>query len=63
MFKNLVTKVFGDPGEREAKRLQPVVDKINAFAAEFERMSDDELRGQTDAFRATIADRVGTLAR
>ena len=24
-------------------------------------MSDDELRGQTDAFRATIAERVGTL--
>ena len=63
MFKNLVRKVFGDPGEREAKRLQPVVDQINALAAEFERMSDDELRGQTDAFRATIAERVGTLAR
>ena len=61
MFKNLVKKVFGEPGEREAKRLQPVVDKINALAPEFERMSDDELRGQTAAFRATIAERVGTL--
>jgi preprotein translocase subunit SecA len=61
MFKNLVKKVFGDPSEREAKRLQPVVDSINALSAEFERMSDDELRGQTDAFRATIAERVGTL--
>ena len=61
MFKNLVKKVFGDPGEREAKRLQPVVDSINALSVEFERMSDDELRGQTDAFRATIAERVGTL--
>ena len=37
------------------------MDQINALAAEFERMSDDELRGQTDAFRATIAERVGTL--
>ena len=61
MFKNLIRKAFGDPGEREAKRLKPVVDQINAFAAEFEGMSDDELRGQTDAFRATIAERVGTL--
>ena len=61
MFKNLIRKAFGEPGEREARRLQPVVDKINALAAEFGRMSDDELRGQTDAFRATIAERVGTL--
>ena len=61
MFKNLIRKAFGDPGEREAKRLKPVVDQINALAAEFEGMSDDELRGQTDAFRATIAERVGTL--
>ena len=61
MFKNLVRKVFGEPGQREAKRLQPVVDQINAVASEFEHMSDDELRGQTDAFRATIAERVGTL--
>ncbi len=61
MFKNLVRRVFGEPGEREAKRLQPIVDQINALAAEFEHMSDDELRGQTNAFRATIAERVGTL--
>ncbi len=61
MFKNLVKKVFGDPSEREVKRLQPVVNEINALAPEFERMSDDELRGQTDAFRATLAERVGTL--
>ena len=61
MFKNLIRKAFGDPGEREAKRLKPVVDQINALAAEFEGMSDDELRGQTDAFRVTIAERVGTL--
>ena len=61
MFKNLIRKAFGDPGEREAKRLKPVVDQINAFSAEFGHMSDDELRGQTDAFRATIAERVGAL--
>ena len=61
MFKNLIRKAFGDPGEREAKRLKPVVDQINALAADFEGMSDDKLRGQTDAFRATIAERVGTL--
>jgi len=61
MFKNLVKKVFGDSSDREVKRLQPIVDQINALAPEFERMSDDELHGQTEAFRTTIAGRVGTL--
>ena len=32
MFKNLTRKVFGDPTEREAKRLKPVVDQINALS-------------------------------
>jgi preprotein translocase subunit SecA len=61
MFKNLAKKVFGDPSEREAKRLMPMVERINALEPEFERMSDAELAAQTSAFRATIATRVGSL--
>ena len=62
MFKNLAKKVFGDPSEREAKRLMPMVERINALEPEFERMSDEELAAQTDAFRATIATRVPVQA-
>ena len=61
MFKNLVKKVFGDASDREVKRLQPTVNQTNTLGPEFERMSDDELRGQTEAFRATIAERAGEL--
>ncbi len=61
MFKNLVKKVFGDASDREVKRLQPIVNQTNTLGPEFERMSDDELRGQTEAFRATIAERAGEL--
>ena len=61
MFKNLTKSLFGDPNEREVKRLQPLVDQINALGREFERMTDDELRAQTNAFRQHIADRVGGL--
>ncbi len=62
MFKSLIKKVVGDPHERELKRLQPIVDQINALEPEFRRMSDDELRGQTEIFRRIIAERVGSLA-
>ncbi len=61
MFKNVVKKIFGDPSEREAKRLQPVVDQINALASEFESMSDDALRAETEGFRADFGERVGAL--
>jgi preprotein translocase subunit SecA len=39
----------------------PMVERINALEPEFERMSDDGIGHADDAFRATIATRVGTL--
>ncbi|MDQ1300705.1 MAG: preprotein translocase subunit SecA [Chloroflexota bacterium] len=61
MFKNLLKKVFGDASDREVKRAQPIVSQINALGPEFTTMSDDELRGQTEAFRVAIRARAGTL--
>jgi preprotein translocase subunit SecA len=61
MFKNVMHKVFGDPSEREAKKLQPIVQQINALAPEFERMSDEQLRAETQSFRDEIAEQVGDL--
>jgi len=61
MFTTVLKKILGDPNEREIKRLQPLVDEINALGPEFERMSDDELRAQTELFRAHIANHVAGL--
>jgi len=61
MFKNVVKKVFGDPNEREVKRLRPVVDEINQLAPEFEHMSAEELRLETAGFRAQVEERAGDL--
>jgi preprotein translocase subunit SecA len=63
MFKNLAKSLFGDSHEREAKRLQPLVDQINALAAEFQGMSNDELRAQTGGFREHMSDRTGSLGQ
>ena len=46
-----LNKVLGDSGEREVKRLRPVVEQVNALEPEFERLSDDELRDKTVEFR------------
>ncbi len=56
MLKNLIKKVVGDPHEREVKRLQPLVDEINEYYAQYESLTDDQLRAKTDEFRERIAD-------
>ena len=40
-----------DSNEKELKRLQPAVSKINELEPEFERLSDAELRAKTDEFK------------
>ncbi|MFC2072677.1 preprotein translocase subunit SecA [Chloroflexota bacterium] len=43
-----------DSNEKELKRLQPIVDKINELEPEFEKLGDAELKAKTDEFRARI---------
>ncbi len=45
-----------DSNERELKRLQPLVDRINSLEPEFEKLCDAELRAKTDEFKARIKD-------
>jgi preprotein translocase subunit SecA len=52
---SFLTKVFGSKNEREVKRMQPVVDRINALEAGMQAMSDEELRAQTGRFRERVA--------
>jgi preprotein translocase subunit SecA len=54
MLLNVLTKVFGSKNERELKRLQPLVERINAFEPEIQAMSDDQLRSQTPKLKARI---------
>ena len=61
MIKNLAKKVFGDRHAREAKKLQPIVDEINAIYEELSGLSEEALRGKTVEFRALIRERVGPL--
>ncbi len=45
-----------DSNEKELKRLQPLVDRINGLEPEFERLGDDELRAKTEEFRGRYRD-------
>ncbi|MBN2075769.1 MAG: preprotein translocase subunit SecA [Dehalococcoidales bacterium] len=52
MFKWLGKLV--DSNEKVLKRLQPVVDEINSFEPEFEKLSDEELKAKTDEFKKRL---------
>ncbi|WP_297165814.1 preprotein translocase subunit SecA [Thermogemmatispora sp.] len=51
----LLTKILGDPNQRELKRIQPIVDRINALEPEIQKLSDEELAAKTAEFRAQLA--------
>jgi preprotein translocase subunit SecA len=61
MIKKLMTVVLGTRHEREVKRLQPLLSAIHREEERLRALSDDELRGQTERFRAQLGERTGTV--
>lgn len=54
MFGKLLTKIFGSRNDRTLKTLDKVVTKINALEADFEQLSDEELKAKTADFKARL---------
>ena len=54
---SLLLKLLGDPNERKVKSIQGIIDHINALEPQFEQLTDEELRGKTDEFKAILAKR------
>ncbi|MDP2862245.1 MAG: hypothetical protein Q8N95_05580, partial [Desulfobacterales bacterium] len=54
MIGSLLTKIFGSKNERELKKIDPVIERINALEPRIHSMSDDELKSQTPLFRERI---------
>jgi preprotein translocase subunit SecA len=61
MIKNLMTAVFGTRFDRERRRIQPVLDAIHAEEERLGQLSEDELKGQTERFRARLAEGTSAL--
>ncbi|MGZ3557343.1 MAG: preprotein translocase subunit SecA, partial [Gemmatimonadaceae bacterium] len=57
----LLSGVFGTRHDRERKRVQPIVDEINEQYARLQTISEEELRGQTEKFRARIKERTSEI--
>jgi preprotein translocase subunit SecA len=61
MLKTIVQALFGTRHQRELKRLAPIIEQINEEFERLQSLSDDELRGQTERFRAMIRDAVAEV--
>ncbi|MCU0237478.1 MAG: preprotein translocase subunit SecA, partial [Acidobacteria bacterium] len=52
MFKFILRKIFGTQNERDLKRMQPLVQQINALEPALLALSDEQLRAKTGEFQA-----------
>ena len=50
-----------DSNEREVRRFEPTVARINELEPEYAALTDAELRGKTEQFRARLRDSLGDL--
>src|SRR5574340_1563291 len=54
MFQKVVRVLGGDPNRRDIEKYTDRAEEINALETEYEKFTDEELRGKTDEFRARL---------
>ena len=52
----VIDKIFGTHSERELKRIEPLVDKIEELRPAMQALSDEELRARTDEFKKRLTE-------
>jgi preprotein translocase subunit SecA len=56
MVSWILKKFLGSKNQREVKRLWPMVHRVNEIEAEYQKLSDEQLRAKTDEFRKRLAE-------
>jgi preprotein translocase subunit SecA len=56
MATNILTKIFGSRNDRLLKTYRKTVERINGLEPKYEKLSDDELRAQTELFKKRVAE-------
>jgi len=51
---SIFEKIFGDPNEKEIKKIGPLVDEINRLEGKFQGLSDEGLRSETLKFKERV---------
>ena len=53
---SVIEKIFGTHSSRELKRIEPLVDKIEALSPAMQALSDEELRGKTEEYKKRLTE-------
>ncbi|MGH7458859.1 MAG: preprotein translocase subunit SecA [Longimicrobiaceae bacterium] len=61
MLKSIAKKILGSQNERELQKFWPRVEEINQECQRLEGLSEDDLKGQTEKFRAHVQERARDL--
>jgi len=54
MLKLISKLLGGNKSEKDVARISPLVEKINGFFAQYQTLTNDELRGKTQEFKQRI---------
>jgi preprotein translocase subunit SecA len=55
MIGFIVKKIIGSKNDRELKRIRPTVERINTLETELQKVSDDELRAKSAAWKEELS--------
>ena len=61
VMRGLLSRLLGDPSEREVARLRPIVEEINSLEPEFQQLSDEALRDRAAEWRAGVTEAIEGL--
>ncbi len=56
MFNRVLKKIFGSKTDRDMKRMQPLVDQINALEVEYQSLSEEALKAKTQEFKRRLTE-------
>lgn len=54
MVTQILTKIFGTKHDREMKKIQPIVDRINSLEPQMKALTDDQLKAKTPEFQQRL---------
>lgn len=55
MFARILARIMGTANQRKLKKLQPIVQQINAFEPAIAALTDEELKEKTNEFRQALS--------
>ncbi|ABG42013.1 protein translocase subunit secA [Paraglaciecola sp. T6c] len=56
MFSSILTKVFGSRNDRTLKKLNKITEQVNQLEAQYEALSDEQLKAKTGEFQKRLQD-------